>query len=183
MLAVRSAAAFCCTLALVAGCKQVVKDTADQTKPDVAIKVRGSDGQYVPATEATFHFNSGSALDLMCLVSDTGGVSKAALTYSGTVDACLTGSTTNSGVTIYLTGLPSPMVQTLSGNSEGQVLASVPLLAQLKGPLGCYGYSGGYKFEGEPQGQTLTVTCTGENWASNAAKKSATAKLEIDLQQ
>jgi hypothetical protein len=182
MLAVKTAAAFCCTLALAAGCKQV-KDTADQTKPEVAIKVRASDGQYVPATEATFHFHSGSALDLMCLVSDPGGVSRAALSYSTTVDACLTGSTTNSGVTIYLTGLPPPMVQTLSGNSEGKVLASVPLLAQLAGPLGCYGYSGGYKFEGEPQGQTLTVTCTGENWAANPAKKSATAKLEIDLQQ
>lgn len=119
----------------------------------------------------------------MCVASDPGGVSKASLTYSTTVDGCLSGSTVSSGVTIYLTGLPDPMTQTLSGDANGKVLATLPLIAQLKGPLGCYGYSGGIKCTGEPQGDTLEIKCTGENWSSSAANKSATKTLAVDLQQ
>lgn len=169
--------------AALPACTKVVKDTADQSKPDVVIKVRGSDGQYAPATQTTFHFAAGNALDFMCIVSDPGGVSKAQVTYSSTVDGCTSGSEVSSGVTIYLTGLPGPLLQTLAPDPQGKVLASLPLLGQVKGPLGCYGYSGGIKFTGVPQGDTLEITCDGENWSANAAKKSASQKLTVHLEE
>jgi hypothetical protein len=169
--------------AALPACTKVVKDTTDPSKPDVVIKVRGSDGQYAPATQTTFHFGAGNELDFMCIVGDPGGVSKAQVTYSSTVDGCTSGSTVSSGVTIYLTGLPDPMLQTLSPDPQGKVLASLPLLGQVKGPLGCYGYSGGIKFTGVPQGDTLVITCSGENWSSNAAARSASKKLTVNLQE
>jgi len=165
-------------IAVATGCAsaKVAKDLNDTTPPDVVIKVRGTNGQYAAATDATLSVTGN--LDLMCIASDMGGISKIDLTFSGAADHCTTGDGGIYNGVFTITPLPNALQQTLQGDASGKVLSSLPMLATLAGPFACSIPGVG---KGIPYGDTITVTCTGSNWSQNAQKKSTTQKLNVKL--
>ena len=165
-------------IALATACasSKVPKDLNDTSPPDVVIKVRGANGQYASATETTL--SVAGNLDLMCIASDSGGISKIDVTFSGATDHC---TTSDGGVysgVFTITPLPAELLQTLQGDASGKVLSSLPMLATLAGPFACSIPSVG---KGIPYGDTITVTCTGWNWSQNVQKKSTTRSLAVKL--
>jgi hypothetical protein len=167
------------------GCNDLVKDTADLTPPGVVLEVRGADGRFRPATEATFEgaFTAGRVLELRCIVTDTGGVSRATLTFQGNAEACdAAGRRPAPDAAVYLTGLPP--ARSITADDDGSAAASGRLLvtASLPSGIGCYGYTGALRFEGVPRGQRLEVRCTGENWSVNPSTRKAQRVLDVELQ-
>ncbi len=163
------------------GCNDMVKDPSDLTLPGVALEVRGPDGRYHPATEATL--TGGPALELRCVVTDPGGVSRATLTFHGTAEACLAGGAPPAGdQPVYLTGLPE--ARSIAVADDGSAAAEDQLIvaASLPGGLGCHGYDvGGARWSGVPRGARVEVRCTGENWSANPATRKAQRALEVEL--
>lgn len=167
-------------LAIAPGCNDVVKDTSDLTPPGVVLEVRGADGQLRPATEATLA--AGHALELVCVVTDAGGVSRATLAFEGTAEACLSaGAPSPPGAAVYLTGLPA--AASVADPDDGSATATDRLLvtASLRGDLGCYGYDGATRFEGAPRGPRVEVRCTGANWSVNPSTRKAQRTLAVEL--
>jgi hypothetical protein len=169
-------AALLATCFAVANCTKTQPDPNDSSAPTVVIKIKGNDGQYAPATQVNLSV-SGS-LDLMCQVEDPQGVKSIALSYNGIGDACTVDSTPYNG-SYPITPLPAPAQQELQGDSSGNVITSVPLFAQLKGPFHCNVSSAG---QGSPYGQEIKVNCTGKNWSSNNAVNTKQATLTVKLQ-
>lgn len=170
--------------AIALGCNDVVKDTNDLTLPGVVLEVRGPDGRFHPATEATFEgaFTAGHALELSCTVTDPGGVSRATLAFRGKAEACAApGEPPAPADSISLTGLPEP--RTIGVPDDGSDAASDRLVvtASLPGGIGCHGHRGAARFEGVPRGQRVEVRCTGENWSANPSTRKAQRILEIEL--
>jgi hypothetical protein len=160
----------------VANCKKTQPDPNDSSAPTVVVKVRGSDGQYAPATEANLGVAGG--LDLMCQVEDPQGVKSIALAYTGTGNACnVNGSVYNGSFPI--TPLPTPAQQDFQPDSSGNVPASIPLFAQIGGPLHCSVSGAG---QGSPYGQEIKVYCTGKNWSSNNAVNTKQSLMTVKLQ-
>jgi hypothetical protein len=163
-------------IAALPACTLVSKDLNDTSPPEVVIKVRGSDGQYAPATETKLSVTG--SLDLVCVVSDPGGVSMIDVTFSGATDSCTTGTGGVYSGSFSITPLPAELKQTLQGNASGQVLSSLPIFATLAGPFMCSIPGVG---KGFPYGDTITVSCVGENWSQNPQKKSAKKSLAVKL--
>src|SRR5262245_9582491 len=112
-------------VALGGGCNRIVKDTGDLTLPGIALEVRGPDGRFRPATEASLGraLAAGHALELQCAVTDPGGVSKVTLAFGGTAEACLVGGAPSApDADLHLTGLPAP--RTLGLPDDGSAAAS-----------------------------------------------------------
>jgi len=164
--------------ALLAGCPKVVKNPQDSSTPTVVIKVRGDDGQYAPATEATMSAATADALDLMCIVEDPQGVKSITVNFDGQSDGCNVDGAVFTG-NFDVTPVPAPLHQSLQGDASGQVLTKLPMLATVKGPFKCQPLGGD---EGIPYGGTVTVSCTGTNWSADPNKDSAQTKLTIKLQ-
>jgi hypothetical protein len=165
-------------LGMSIGCKKNQINTNDSTPPTVEIKVKGADGQYAPASSASLAVSSSDAIDLMCVNSDPDGVSSIALNYSSQSDSCTVDGTIFSG-SFPIAGVPSAAVQNLSGDPQGQVITSVPLLATVKAPLTCSVF--GQNKTGFPFGSKVTATCTGKNWSSNNQVSTAMKTLTINL--
>lgn len=158
---------------LFQGCPKVNPNTADSTPPKVEIKVK-INNQYVPKSTFDSHA-SDEPIDLMCVVTDPEGVRSIDLSFTGgTASACTVGSTFFNGS--FPVSLPGPLHQELQGDSSGQVLTTLPMLATV-GPFTCK--VGGQ--EGRPIGHTVTAVCDGKNWSSSAANSSAEAKLDINI--
>lgn len=162
-------------LAVTTGCDKVTKDVNDKTPPQVEIKIRNADGQYVAADKVNLSL-SGS-LDISCVVSDSGGVQSATLSYFGGIDTCTVGSSVFSG-SFYIQPLPDVLSQTLQADSQGKVLDRLPLLSTLKGPFECSVPGQG---KGAPYGQSIKVVCQGRNWSNDAQSQSAQKVLEVDF--
>jgi hypothetical protein len=158
-----------------ADCTKKQPDKNDPTPPTVVIKVRGSDGQYEPATETKLAMNG--SLDLMCLVEDPEGVKSVELTYAGTATKCNVNGDFPE-VTSPIKPLPSPAKIDLQGDSSGNVTTSAPLYSQLKGPFTC---TAGLS-EGIPSGQKIEVTCGGMNWSEISGAKFKQQTLTVELQ-
>jgi len=165
-----------------ATCNKVPKDSNDATKPTVAIKVRGSDGQYAPASTATMSASQAGKLDIMCVVDDPQGVKSISLNLVGHSDICSLGDTWGEGGYSF-TPVPTDLFQDLSGDPNG-VLTTLPLLATVTGPFKCTVPSppapNGPQ-DGVPLNGKLTVTCTGKNWSSDATHSTASTQLVITL--
>jgi len=159
------------------GCKKVVKNTNAKTPPAVEIKVRGSDGQYAVASEASLAAGAPGQLELLCIVHDNEGVKSISLSFSSQVDACNVGGAIYTGV-FSLATVPAPQFQGLSGDASGQVLEQVPLMATVTGPFSCTVPGNG---TGTPYGTEIVATCDGHNWAADPSKAKGTAKLTIKL--
>jgi hypothetical protein len=157
------------------GCETVKPNPADSTAPKVEIRVKGSDGQWVPQSAV----NSGDEpVKVECLVSDPEGVRSISLEFSGsTSDNCTVGGTPFNG-SFHLI-LPSSQTQDLQGNAQGEVLTVLPLFADV-GPFTCT-VSSQQPPNGRPIGHVVTATCTGKNWSSSAQNQSAQAKLKITV--
>ncbi len=160
------------------GCPKVVKDVNDKTTPSVVIKVRGADGQYAVATEATMSAAASGQLDLMCIVEDPQGVRSASLHYSSGTGACNVNGAVYTG-SFTISPVPPLAKQTLEGDASGKVLTKLPLLGELNGPFSCSVPANG---TGTPYGATITVTCTGSNWAADASQQTSQKKLAVKLQ-
>src|SRR5260221_70917 len=165
-------------LTIAIGCKTNGPNNNDKTPPNVEIKVRGTNGQYAPATTATLAVSSSDALDLMCVNSDPEGVSSIALSYSNHSDSCTTGDGAVYSGSFSIQGVPSPATQNLAPN-QGQVLTSIPLLAIVQDSLSC---SIPPQQKGFPYGAKVTVTCTGKNYSSNSQNSTTVKTLDIKLQ-
>jgi hypothetical protein len=113
----------------------------------------------------------------MCVVSDPGGVKSAALQFSDGVDGCNVNGAIYSGV-FTLSPVPSPLFQALSGDAQGQVLDTLPLLASLQGPFSCEVPGVGV---GVPTGESIRITCHGENWSQKPGKHGAQRTLTVAL--
>jgi hypothetical protein len=160
----------------VANCKKTAPDPNDSSAPTVVIKIRGTDGQYAPATQTNLGVSGG--LDFMCQVEDPQGVKSIALTYATTGNTCTVNSAVYSG-SFPITPLPTPATQDLQPDSSGNVLTSVPLFSQIGGPLHCNVPSVG---QGSPYGREIKVNCTGKNWSSNNAVNTKQETLTVKLQ-
>jgi hypothetical protein len=159
-----------------AGCKKTMVNPNDSTPPQVEIKVRSNGGAYTATNEVKLGVND--SLDLMCVATDNDGLSSVSMDFSGAIGYCnVQGSVYSGSFTVQ--PLPAPMTQPVQPDSNGNVLTSVPLLATLKGPFTCQVPGNG---TGTPYGQTIKVTCTGQNWSSNAQNKTTQAVLKVDLQ-
>lgn len=171
-------------VATATGCNQLVKDTGDLTVPGVVLEVRGPDGRFRSATEATFAgaFTPGRALELRCVVSDPGGVSRATLAFGGSAEACEAPGRPTAPDEIYLTGLPP--VRSVADDDDGSARARGQLLvtASLPGGIGCYGYRGAMRFDGMPRDPHVEIRCTGENWSENPATRKARRTLDVALE-
>lgn len=175
-------------LAATLGCNDVVgdvvKDTSDLTLPVIVLEIRGEDGQHRPATEVTLRsaFTAGHALELMCVVSDPGGVSKVTLAFEGDAEAC-PGAGGPSAPPVYLTGLPEPTSVVADDDDGGSATAPdrLVLTASLPSGIGCYGYAGDARVPGAPRGARAQVRCTGENWSVNPATRRAQRVLSVEL--
>ena len=172
-----AAAALCL---LSAGCKKAKINPNDSTTPNVTIKVRGQDGQYAAADQATLKLDGSESLDFICQVEDPEGVKFVGYSYSGGIGACTVGSTVFNG-NFQVQPLPPPASQSFSGNANEEVLTSVPLLSNpdLQGPFTCNVPGNG---TGTPLGGKITVNCTGRNWSSNNQVSEAKKTLTVNLQ-
>lgn len=160
------------------GCTKVVKNTAAKTPPSVVIKIRGADGQYATASTASLAATAASQLDVMCIVRDDEGVKSAALSFSsGTSHCTLPGGAVYSG-SFSISSVPASQVQGLTPDGSGKVLEQLPLMASLHGPFTCDVLGNG---QGTPYGADIVATCTGVNWAADATKAKAEAKLTVSL--
>ncbi|MGO8865896.1 MAG: hypothetical protein ACLQME_05265 [Alphaproteobacteria bacterium] len=165
-------------LLMVNGCTLVPVNPNDMTPPSVVIKVKGPDGQYAPASTATYSA-SGGRLDLMCIVSDPQGVQAIQLSFLGNSDSCLVGGSPISG-SYPIAGLPGPLQQSLVPNAQGQVPTELPLLATISSPLTCE-VLGNPSQTGAPVGAQFIVQCTGQNWSSNPQVQGASATLTVSV--
>lgn len=165
-------------VACLVGCKKVVKNPADPSVPSVVIKVKGADGQYAPATQATMSAASAGALELMCIVEDPQGVKSITVNFDGQSDGCnVEGAVYNGNFDV--TPVPDNLHQSLTGDANDQVITKLPMLATITGPFKCQPLGGD---QGIPYGGTITVKCTGANWSSNPANDTADTTLTIKLQ-
>ncbi len=143
----------------------------DSTPPKVEIKVKGSNGQFEPASTADLS----STLDLSCVVSDPDGVKSIELKFlGGTSSTCTVGSSVFNGS--FPVALPADQQQTLQGDASGNVLDTLPLFATLTAPT-CHAGTQ----SGKPIGHEITVQCKGMNWSSNAQNNSAKAELKVTV--
>ena len=155
----------------------VNKDLSDTTPPQAVFKVRDANGQFTPATSATLSVSG--TLDLVCLVSDAGGVKMLDLTFSAPATSCTTGTGTVYNGAFSVTPLPAELHQTLQGDASGKVLSSLPMYATLAGPFTCSIPGTG---TGIPYGATIKVTCEGQNWSQVPQKNVTVAVLPVKLQ-
>ncbi|MEI8277464.1 MAG: hypothetical protein WCG00_15865 [Hyphomicrobiales bacterium] len=153
-------------------------DANDKSKPSVVINVRGIDGQYVPTSSATMSASGSNQLNMNCVVKDPGGVSAISLAFSSGTGSCTVGSTIYNGVFSIAT-VPPTQSATYVPDAQGNVKDEHFYFATLTGPFSCNVPGVG---TGVPYGATITATCTGKNYSSNANNKTATAKLSIKLQ-
>jgi hypothetical protein len=161
------------------GCTKVVKDTNDKSPPQVEIKVRGADGQYVDVSSAKLSVGGTEQLEWMCIVSDVNGVQSAAISYASSLDGC----TIQSAVWDCVAGFqphPQDLFQKLTPDPQGKVLDKLPLLSTVKGPFSCT--CPGQPGTGVPFGRTIKATCTGVNWSSDPSKSTTKKQLTITLQ-
>lgn len=152
----------------------------DQTKPTVVTQVRDANGNFVPATTATFTngFYSGVpyTLDIICNVSDlNGGLQSASLVYSKTTNVCLVGGAVYNG-TYSLFGLPGDDKRTYKKNAKGLVQDSAFFFSTLKAEITCK--VPGVMGTGHPK--VITATCQAQNWSNNPAAKTGQATLTIN---
>lgn len=151
----------------------------DQTRPIVEIKVRGTDGQYTPASTASLYTTSGS-LDLLTLATDPQGIYSISIDFLGQSKSCtLSGGAFYNG-SFPILGLPAPLKQTLKGDASGNVLTKLPLLATIKTPLTCK-VLGNPTQTGYPIGSKVTVQVVGRNWSSNDQTKTTVKNLTVTL--
>lgn len=160
-------------LAFTAGCDKVSPDPNDQTPPQIEIKVRDASGQYVEASKVDLHSNE--PLEIMCIVSDSGGIKTASLEFFGKVDSCTVGGAIYTG-TYYASPLPSPIHQSFEVDSDGTVLERMPLLSTLDGAVACSVPGIG---TGRPYGTSIKIVCGGRNWASAPQFQYAQKALEV----
>jgi len=177
LLAALMAASLAVALALN-GCTLVPVNPNDMTPPSVVIKVKGPNGQYAPASTATYSA-SGGRMDLMCIVSDPQGVRAIQLSFLGNSQSCLVGSAPISG-SYPIGGLPGALQQSLVPNAQGQVPTELPLLATISSPLTCE-VLGNPSQTGAPVGGQFIVQCTGQNWSSNPQVQGASATLAVSV--
>jgi hypothetical protein len=169
-------------ISFLGGCTTVKKNVNDSTPPTVVIKVRDNKtGQYAQATTASLSPADGN-LDIMCINSDPEGVSSIDLSFSIHSDSCtVDGSPAVESFTIN--NAPKTLHQDLQPDAQGNVLTSIPMLAQLNGPFGCTWFGpDNQPVKGYPYGGKLVATCVGKNWSSNSLNNSAASKLTISLQ-
>jgi len=160
---------------LFQGCPQVNPNPGDSTPPQVEIKVK-INNQYVPKSTLDSH-SSDEPIDLMCVVTDPEGVRSIDLSFTGGISSsCTVSGTIFNGS--FPVSLPGPLHQDLQGNSSGQVLTTLPMLASL-GPFTCKPLGG--QQEGRPFGHTVTAVCVGKNWSQVAGKSTTQAKLDIHI--
>lgn len=175
-------AAAACTA--VAGCNRIVKDTKDLTLPGVVMQVRGADGRFHPATEATLPravAEAGAALEISCEVADPGGISKVTISFEGRAEACLIeGAPAPPSAEVRVTGLPRPQTIALADDSAA-ARDRLRVTAQLPGALGCQAYVDGALRTGVPRGRLVEVRCTGENWSVNPSTRRAHRRLDVAL--
>lgn len=167
------------TFLAAADCETPV-NTNDKTPPQVEIKVKDADGQYVVASsvELSASVMEAGGIDWMCIVSDADGVKSAAITYSTSFDGCTIGSSVWDCFASYQPH-PQDETQALAGNADGKVLNELPLLSTVRGPFTCTCPGQG---TGVPFGRSIKATCTGNNWSSDPAGNSAQKVLTINLQ-
>lgn len=159
------------------GCAKVTPHPKDSTPPQVEIKVKGSNGQWVDQTAVNI---IDEPVNVECLVSDAQGVRSVALDFDGgSADTCTTNSATTSGN--FFVALPTAQSQTLQGDSSGQVLTALPLFATVAPPHCTVSGSQPPAGEGRPIGHVITAHCKGGNWSSSAQNKTAQAKLKITV--
>lgn len=161
-----------------ANCNQLIKNTNDQTPPQIEIKMKGAGGSYDAASSAQLSAGAAGQLELMCIVSDADGVKSIDITYSTTVDACTIQGSDTICVASYKPQ-PQPLSQDLGGDPNGKVVDKLPVLFTVKGPFTCTCLGGS---PGVPYGQSIKVTCTGQNWSSDPSKRSAQKVFTINLQ-
>jgi len=151
----------------------------DKTPPTVEIKVRGTDGQYTPASTASLSTANGS-LDLLTLAADPQGIYSIAISFLGQSNSCtLNGGAFYNG-SFPILGLPAPLKQTLKGDASGNVITNLPLLATIKTPLTCK-VLGNPTQTGYPIGSKVTVQVVGQNWSSNDQTKTTLKNLTVTL--
>jgi hypothetical protein len=165
------------SIAALAACS-VKPDANDKTTPSVVINVRGVDGQYVPTSNATMFATGANQLNMNCVVKDPGGVSAINLAFTSGTGSCTVGSTVYNGV-FSIASVPPTQNATYAPDAQGNVKDERFFFATVSGPFSCNVPGVG---QGAPFGATITATCTGKNFASNAANKTGTAKLSIKLQ-
>jgi hypothetical protein len=161
---------------VAAGCKKSMVNPNDSTPPKVEIQVRTNGGAYTATNEVKLGVND--SLDIMCVVTDDDGLSSASMDFSGAASTCTVQSSVFNG-SFSIQPLPAPMTQPVQPDANGNVLTKLPLLATLKGPFTCQVPGNG---TGSPFGQTIKVTCTGQNWSSNAQNKTTQKMLKVNLQ-
>jgi len=176
-LAVLMAASLGALLA-IDGCTTVPVNPNDKTPPSIVIKVKGPNGQYAPASQATFSASSGR-MDLMCIVTDPEGVQAIQVSFQGNSDSCVVNGGTFNG-SFDVLGLPGPLQQSLVANAQGQVPTELPMLATINSPLTCKLF-GNPPQTGAPVGGTFIVQCTGQNWSSNPQVQGASATLTVSV--
>jgi hypothetical protein len=151
----------------------------DWTPPIVEIKLRDSNGQYAPASQASMRAIDGS-LDLMFAVSDPQGVSSILVNFFTKCDSCTLGSVPWQG-TFYISGnsLPSnPLQKTLS--KQDPIQNQLTLFHTLKGPLTCEILATPPQ-TGIPYGTTMSVQCVGRNWTADPNNNWAEKTLVINV--
>ena len=161
------------------GCTLVPVNPNDMTPPSIVIKMKGPNGQYAPASAASFSAGSGR-LDLMCIVTDPEGVQAIQLSFLGNSDSCLVDGGTIISGSFDIQGLPGNLQQSLVPNAQGQVPTELPMLATISSPLTCK-VLGNPTQIGAPVGAQFTVQCTGQNWSSNPQVQGASATLTVSV--
>ena len=170
------------SLITVVGCATVPINPNDSSPPKVTIKVNGPNG-YQEQTSVNYGNNTAQQpIEIMCIVEDPQGVKSIDLRVSDTtVDAAYCGGAVYSPGNYVVDGLPSPVVDTLSGSS-GKVPTKLPGIIKISGilelatkPLGvtetCY-----------PANNTkVIVRCRGGNWSSNAGVSTTTKYLDVNF--
>jgi len=165
-------------MAAIVGACSVKPDPNDSSKPSVIINVRGVDGAYTPASQATMSAGTTNQLNMNCVVKDAGGVSAINLSFTSASNSCTVSSTIYNGV-FSISSVPATQSSTYVPDAQGNVKDERFYFATLQGPFTCNVPGVG---TGAPLGATITATCTGKNFANNPANKTATAKLSIKLQ-
>lgn len=165
-------------LALLAGCDKATINPNDASKPKAEILVKQSNGQFAVASTATL--TSGGQVKIMCRITDNDGVKSAQLSFQGgTSSNCTVGSAVFSGSFPLSPPLPAPQQQTLSGDANNKVLKVLPLMADINDES-CTVF--GQQQKGRPLGHTITATCEGKNWSSNAQNQGDSTQLQIKVQ-
>lgn len=170
-------AAVIAALAMLVGCN-TNPNPNETTPPSIVFNVKDANGHFVPATSATVSGSGASPLNLSCVATDQGGMSSLSLSFSNSVDGCVTpgGAVYTGG---YPIAVPATQQQTTTLNSQGQLPSELFFFATMQGPYTCHvpNPPAPPPGNGTPGGSGIVATCVAQNYS----KKTATATLPITL--